>query len=70
VSYPVAGANNAHGSVECSNKGLCDRKTGECQCFDNYDGELMDRSHYPNTLSGFHRMMKKACMITSSLKVW
>jgi hypothetical protein len=39
VSYPVVGANDAHDVVECSAKGLCDRKTGECQCFDNYDGE-------------------------------
>jgi len=39
VAYPVNGANDAHQSVECSNKGLCDRKTGECQCFDNYDGK-------------------------------
>ena len=31
-------ANEAHPSVECSNKGSCNRKTGECDCFDNYDG--------------------------------
>jgi hypothetical protein len=39
VAYPVEGTNKAHGSTECSGKGLCDRKTGECQCFDGYDGE-------------------------------
>ena len=33
-------ANEAHPQVECSNKGICDRKTGECMCFENYDGGL------------------------------
>ena len=32
------GANEAHPLVECSNKGLCDGKLGECDCFDNKDG--------------------------------
>lgn len=44
VYTPVVGLNDAHASVECSNKGLCDRKSGECQCFDNYDGKEMPPS--------------------------
>lgn len=35
----VVAANDLHPVVECSNKGLCDRKTGECQCFTNYEGK-------------------------------
>merc|ERR1719488_365601 len=31
-------ANEAHPLAECSNKGVCDRKSGECECFENYDG--------------------------------
>lgn len=33
-------SNTAHYYMECSNKGLCDRKTGECSCYDGYDGSL------------------------------
>ena len=44
----VQGANDAHPSVECSNKGICDRKTGECQCFANYDGIACERTICPN----------------------
>merc|ERR1719387_2695764 len=29
----VAGANNLHPVVECSNKGTCNGKTGQCSCF-------------------------------------
>ena len=36
------GANEAHPLVECSNKGLCDGKLGECDCFDNKDGVACD----------------------------
>ena len=32
----VVAANDAHPMVQCSNKGICDGKTGECQCFPNY----------------------------------
>lgn len=52
VSYPVAGNNDAHESVECSNKGLCDRKTGECQCFEGYDGVACERTVCPNDCNG------------------
>jgi hypothetical protein len=30
--------NEVYFFVECFNKGLCNRKIGECDCFDNYDG--------------------------------
>merc|ERR1712100_969124 len=44
----VVSANDAHPLVECSNKGLCDRSTGECQCFENYDGIACERTVCPN----------------------
>lgn len=52
VSELVDGANAAHPEVECSNKGSCDRKTGECQCFPNYDGISCERTVCPNDCNG------------------
>jgi len=46
---------SAHYYMECSNKGTCDRATGECQCFDGYDGVACQRAScpgYPNSCSG------------------
>lgn len=47
----VQNANDAHPVVECSNKGLCDRKSGECQCFPNYEGIACERTVCPNRCS-------------------
>ena len=44
-------ANDAHPVVECSNKGTCDRSSGECVCFPNYDGIACERSICPNKCS-------------------
>lgn len=41
---PIAGANNAHPLVECSNKGWCDRKFGICMCEPNFAGIACERS--------------------------
>merc|ERR1711924_353888 len=46
------GANEAHPLVECSNKGTCDGKSGECDCFDNYDGIACERTVCPNDCNG------------------
>ncbi|CAN0435749.1 unnamed protein product [Ectocarpus fasciculatus] len=47
----VVGANDAHPVVECSNKGTCDRSTGECICFENYEGIACERTVCPNACS-------------------
>lgn len=36
----------AHWYVECSNKGLCDRKSGVCKCFAGYEGTSCQRGKY------------------------
>merc|ERR1719478_663569 len=32
-------AKKARAWVECANQGICDRKTGQCKCFDGYEGQ-------------------------------
>lgn len=44
--------NTAHAYMECSNKGICDRQTGTCQCFDGYTGSACQRAACPNTGNG------------------
>ena len=40
--------NSAHDYMECSNKGLCDRQTGECECLPGYDGAACQRASCPS----------------------
>eukprot|EP01041_Mallomonas_annulata_P013277 gene13277-28117_t len=49
---PVHKANDVHPVLECSNKGLCDRQTGLCECFANFDGVACERTVCPNDCSG------------------
>jgi hypothetical protein len=50
--YPNADANEGHFYMECSNKGICDRKSGTCDCFDGYEGTACVRASGPNDCSG------------------
>jgi len=45
-------ASGAHSYKECSNKGHCNRETGECECFAEYEGAACERSSCPNGCSG------------------
>merc|ERR1719326_2542567 len=38
--------------MECSNRGVCDRKTGECECFDGYTGLGCARLACPENCAG------------------
>jgi len=51
-SQPNFASQEAHGYMECSNKGLCDRSSGECVCFDGYEGSACQRTVCPNSCSG------------------
>jgi len=41
-----------HYYAECGNKGFCDRKSGECQCFDGFEGSGCDRMSCPDNCNG------------------
>jgi len=43
---------NLHPWEECSNKGICDRKSGLCDCFTGYEGVACQRSMCPDNCNG------------------
>jgi hypothetical protein len=44
--------NTAHYYMECSNKGICDRQAGSCECFPGYEGSACQRASCPTNSEG------------------
>ena len=42
----------AHNLAECSNRGVCNRVSGVCDCFDGFIGPACQRNKCPNDCSG------------------
>jgi hypothetical protein len=50
VGY-VNKANDVHPVMECSNRGICNRATGSCECFPNFEGIACERTICVNECS-------------------
>lgn len=46
--YPNSDANEGHFYMECSNRGLCNRDIGVCECFEGYEGTACMRKMCPS----------------------
>jgi len=80
-SYPGAAASaaaaatakaaydEAHFYRECSNKGLCNRGSGTCECHPGYVGEGCTRTACPNDCSG-HGVCRRAKDIDKNFMGW
>ena len=64
------GTNQAHYYAECSNKGVCDRKTGECKCFDGYDGKACERTLCPGNCNNRGRCVKQEQLAYEASKTY
>lgn len=63
--------NEAHFYGECSNKGVCNRATGLCNCFPGYEGEGCIRLSCPNSCSGHGRCQTiRDAWQTSDYSAW
>eukprot|EP01039_Chlorochromonas_danica_P006643 gene6643-7343_t len=54
-------SNSAHSYMECSNAGLCNRKTGECECFDGFEGAACQRMTCPGTITSISGTTSQPC---------
>jgi hypothetical protein len=69
-SWPYSGtAQEGHYYMECSNRGLCDRTSGDCVCFDGYQGTACNRMACPEDCSE-HGICQTVKDYDSTYKLW
>lgn len=56
----------AHQPAECSDKGVCNRKTGKCKCAAGYEGAACQRRTCPNNCSGHGRCVTMERMASTA----
>merc|ERR1719473_220761 len=49
---------------------MCDRKTGECKCFDGYDGKACERTVCPSNCNGRGRCIKQEQLAYEASKTY
>lgn len=77
-NWPLHAKNGeGHFYMECSNRGLCNRQTGECECFPGYTGSACRRSVCPSVTaeecSGHgtcETIAELAALASSSYSLW
>eukprot|EP00501_MAST-03F_sp_TOSAG23-6_P000261 GSMAST32.ASY1.ANO1.267.1 assembled CDS len=65
----VSSWDEGHFYRECSNKGICNRQTGLCECFSGYEGEGCIRAACANDCSG-HGVCKRAADLNPDYNAW
>ena len=61
----VVHENTAHAYMECGNKGICDRGSGECECFDGYEGAACQRASCPDPSCSGHGTCQTAAELAA-----
>jgi hypothetical protein len=60
----------AHAKAECSNAGMCDRKTGHCDCHPGYTGISCQRTTCPNNCNHKGRCVSQEFMAFEASKTY
>jgi len=63
-------AHSATKTVECAGKGLCDRKSGQCACFDGYTGIACERQACPKNCNGRGRCVTQEILAYEASKTY
>jgi hypothetical protein len=62
ISDTASANDSAHHMAECSNRGKCNRNTGQCKCDKNFEGSACERFMCPNDCSGRGRCVSSKAL--------
>lgn len=68
----VQGNDDHSQMAECSDRGICDRGSGKCQCLPGYDGKACQRTSCPNDCSrhGVCKTLSEIAKLNSENSAW